>query len=435
MGASSTRLRSNTCERWNDCSYSRRLLCLLVFDRWLDRLAVIRFVMSRSLLLAVAVLLCVAVASAAPHHQHHSHATPKPPPTPPPAPTGYIVTAQWDGRTYPNVQWALNVTRQTTTFEWTQQLELQNLLPTTQGPARSPTFTAYDPISRQYFVATQFNMSAAFLWSMTLDSAVTAAPMGEPQFTNYPQYGETLVGLQAVNIEGFVALYSFFADGSVFEINTQTGIGSMFVNLCGGVATRSLTTAFDHNSKSNLVYGITASTVGEPAYEIVTLDLNSGYQWTYALTTNLTGFVAAQESAFEMLWLDNIQQLLVFFTGNFDQLLFVDPYSGNASFAIQNLAEYGLNGRYEFTVSSFLEDGDIWSNAALDSVEKNVYFQCSDVDPDSGAVTTTLCQIPQPQKIAPLYFVNAAISPMTYGYLGMQYVQVIKSQEEAAKEE
>jgi hypothetical protein len=84
----------------------------------------------------------------------------------PPLPpfSGYVVTAQWDGRTVPTVQWALDVTRQDTEYRFHQEFHFQQLIPTTPGNALSPTYTAYDEDSRVYFTTAARNDYSASLW-------------------------------------------------------------------------------------------------------------------------------------------------------------------------------------------------------------------------------------------------------------------------------
>jgi hypothetical protein len=121
---------------------------------------------------------------------------------------------------------------------------------------------------------------------------------------------------------------------------------------------------------------------------------------------------------FEMVWMPTLQALCVFYVGNFDQLLYVLPRTGATSFLTNNIAEFGLNGHFEFTANDFLEDDDTWTDAALDDVKNKIYFQCSDVDGDTGDETTTMCELPVPKKVGEhITFINVAISPMTYGMI------------------
>jgi hypothetical protein len=94
----------------------------------------------------------------------------------------------------------------------------------------------------------------------------------------------------------------------------------------------------------------------------------------------------------------------------------VIPKTGATSFAAYNIAEFGSQGHFEFTANDFLEDDDMWTDAALDTVKNKIYFQATAVQPDSGDETTTLCEIPVPKKVGDrLNFINVAIQPMTYG--------------------
>ena len=54
----------------------------------------------------------------------------------------------------------------------------------------------------------------------------------------------------------------------------------------------------------------------------------------------------------------------------------------------------------------------------------HVAAQCTEVDPGSGDQTTSLCEIPIPETKKIGDFINTAIAPMTYGYNGMQFVEI-----------
>ena len=130
------------------------------------------------------------------------------------------------------------------------------------------------------------------------------------------------------------------------------------------------------------------------------------------------------EQAFEMVWIESLQQLLTFWTGNFDSIVYVQPYTGASLLAIFNMHDYqGYDGALEFTVSTYLEDLDTTANAAIDDVGQQIYFQCSSVN-DQDDVTTQLCAHPIPTAVAAWDYINTAIAPMTYGYAAAEFVQV-----------
>ncbi len=101
---------------------------------------------------------------------------------------GEIVCAQWDGRTVPVEQWALDVSRLGTSFRFKEVLKLQLLVPTRLGQVTTPTETAYDPHSRAYFVSIPHNESAGNLWGVTIGGDVNSSTPLTPQQPNQPVY-------------------------------------------------------------------------------------------------------------------------------------------------------------------------------------------------------------------------------------------------------
>jgi hypothetical protein len=50
----------------------------------------------------------------------------------------------------------------------------------------------------------------------------------------------------------------------------------------------------------------------------------------------------------EMVWLDKLQRLMIAFTGNFDQLQYTDPVSGETVMAVFNMHDFkGAEGSLE----------------------------------------------------------------------------------------
>lgn len=338
--------------------------------------------------------------------------------------TGYVVVGQWDGRTAPDVQWALDVTRQDTEFRVRQELKLQQLIPTTPGPALTPTWTAYDEKTRQYFVTVYRNSTSASLFgSVIADDVESNVPLDPVEVRySFPEEDATMVGLEAWNNNSHVTPLSLFADCSVWAVDPATGTSKPLASLCDS-GTRKLTTAM--TLFGDKLYVISQAAQGLPARNIVTLDLATMTASSAALAP-LRDHNEALELPFEMVWLDQLNTLLVFYSGNFDQMVYVEPNSGLTALALPDLTEWGQDGHFEFLADERLEADDLWGNVCMDVVKDLIYFQCSDVD-DSGDATTTLCKMPIPKKTgARIAWINAAIWPMTYGYAGMQYVQVME---------
>ncbi len=345
---------------------------------------------------------------------------------------GYLVNAQWDGRTIPNVQWALDVTRQVTVeyepFQPAIEVQLQLLMPTRNGPANSPTFSAYDALSRNYFLTTHQDDYSSLLWGVTIAGDVNSTKFSFPQVTyNITNPGANMVGMEQVYLGSASTLLVFFDDGSVTQVDPASGASQPYTTVCNQTLQVNAVTARENTRDIFLLTITTLSVV--PTYGIITFNYATR-QATAVSMQAVPYFNTTEESGFEMVWSESLQQLIVFFTGPFDQIMYINPVTGAASFAVFNMHDYqGSEGALEFTVSAFLEDLDTDANAAIDTVAQQIYFQCSQVDPDSGFATTSLCAHP----VKPDYpglpegswdYVNINIAPMTYGYAASEYVQI-----------
>jgi hypothetical protein len=336
---------------------------------------------------------------------------------------GYLVAGQWDGKTFPSEQWALEITRQSVLWTPHQELKYTTLIPMRDGPALSPTFTAYEPKSRNYFLTVQRDQNTASLWGINIakdtNSSKSLGP--EVKFT-YPEPELPLVGLEAFDNAGQTVVLAFFKNCSILQVDWKTGRTQLWANVCND--TRTVTTAIDINYSSGELFVLTQNEEGPPNREIVIVNLQNR-QYESNLIQPLRNHNETDEEAFEMQWMPSLKQLMVFYTGRFDQLIYTEPHSGMTNMAIFDLAEFnGPEGHLEFITDDPLESDDTWTNSALDPVKNWIYFQCSDVDPESGLFTTTLCQIAIPQRDQQLSFVNVAVWPFTYGYAGMQWVDL-----------
>jgi hypothetical protein len=288
-----------------------------------------------------------------------------------------------------------------------------------------PSYTAYDPVSRSYFVTTQRNNSAASLWGLTLAKDVgSSTPIGPEVRYHYPELDMPLMGLQVWHNGQNLEVLAFFQNCTVLLVDYTSGHSSKFADVCN--STRAISTAIDINQDENVVYVITQAAQGDPNREVVTLNLQTRKCSSVPLAP-LKNHNAAMEMAFEAVWVASLKSMVVFYTGLFDQLIYTSPVDGSTSFAIFDLAEYnGPTGSLEFTEDDRLEADDLWGDAVINPQSGKIWFQCSDVEDGSGMATTTLCQIQMPDTIKQLNYVNIAIWPMTYGYVGMQFVSVVQ---------
>jgi hypothetical protein len=237
---------------------------------------------------------------------------------------------------------------------------------------------------------------------------------------NYPEPELPLMGLQAWNNNGQILVLAIFKNCTIMQVDYTTGATKLWANVCN--ETRTVTTAIEISDSEMFV--LTQNEEGPPNREIVIINLASK-QYESNLIQPLKNHNETDEEPFEMVWMPSLKNLMVMYTGNFDQLIYTEPHSGMTTMAIFSLAEYnGPTGRLEFITDDRVEADDLWTDLALDAKTGKIYFQCSDVDPDSGEYTTTLCQIQVPPRVQGLNYVNVAIWPLTYGYAGMQWVPV-----------
>jgi len=218
---------------------------------------------------------------------------------------------------------------------------------------------------------------------------------------------------------------------SIHPVRSNRSIGPpvvprFFASLCN--ASAEVTTAVEYDTATGLLYALTQPQEGAPIRSVVTMDIATGRILNTVQIQPLKNHNPYGETPFEMVYLSDLAKLFVFYTGTFDQLIFTDPTSGATAFGVFNLASFNgdEDGVLGFLQQDNLADDDTWANACLDDVANKIYFQCSDID-ESGIGTPTLCEIPIPTKIGPLSFVNVAIEPLTFGYFGAQYVQVVSS--------
>lgn len=338
--------------------------------------------------------------------------------------TGYVVVAQWDGRTAPDVQWALDVTRQDTEFREHQEYKFIQLIPTTKGDASHFTYTAYNEATRTYMTSVTRNETSASLWAMTINNNVdNVTTLGPEVRYAFPQPDATLIGLEIFNNKGALTPLAIFKDGTVLQVDQKTGATKVFAKLINSTS-QVVTTAIELDPVSQNLWAIVQNANGLPNRVMVTLDLNTRAIST-AILAPLKNHDPALATPFDMVYLPSLKVVLAFYTGNFDQLIYVSPFNGEMAFGVFDLAQFcDSNGHYEFTADPFLEADDMWANSCVDNKDKLIYFQCSSVD-DSGEATTSLCAIPITDSIKNVPWVNTKIQPMTYGYAGQQYVQVV----------
>jgi hypothetical protein len=337
------------------------------------------------------------------------------------------VTAQW-AESIKDHYFALDVTRQNTRFALKQELVLQNLEPEIPNPIGVGTvFTTFDPMSRLYFTTVSNGTGPTnVLWATNISKDVSMSTPLNPPFVGFQLFeeGAKMVFLQAVNINGVVEVLTIYESGEVFSVDYKTGKTASVNRMADGTK-RIVTPAVAYDPKTKRIYAITQQAEGQPERNISTLDLTTGHLTSVGLQP-LQFEKPFEEDPFNMVWVDSLQVLLQFQTGPFDQLKYVNATSGEQFWAFFDLSQFnGEQGNFEIMTGQGTINDDSWKQMFVSPEEGLVYFQCSDVDPDSGLFDTTLCMGPIYDKIKQFAYVNVAVEPFQYGYAGFQYVPVL----------
>jgi hypothetical protein len=306
------------------------------------------------------------------------------------------------------------------------EVQLQTLIPQRTGAANGPTYSAYDPITRNYYLTVKMSDTFGYIFGSNIAGDVNSSTQIYPQQTfAFPYARANMIGMETVSLGGQQIVLVFYDNGFVSKVDPATGATSPYTQLCNSSR---VANAVTYRKDTHEIFVLTESPQGigrRPDYGIITFNYATKLS-NEVLMQVPAYFNPLDESGFELVWLESVQNLMVFFTGLFDQVVYVNPYTSAATFAYGNLAEFqGSNGNIEFTSDTFLQDLDTDANVAVDDGPgQTVYFQCSDVDPDTGMVTTTLCSHEMPTDLKPLTWLNINIEPMTYGYAAMEFVQI-----------
>lgn len=232
------------------------------------------------------------------------------------------------------------IPRQDTEFRLRQELKLQKLIPTTAGPALSPTFTAYEPTQRLFFTTVRRNSTSGSLWGLTLANDVNNASWytQEVRFA-FPVVDAVMVGLQAFSeSSGSVTVVVLFEGGQVVQVDPRTGVTRDVAML--GNNSRSLTTATTVDPATGSLFVVTEASEELPQRQVVTLSMVSWQVTARAALQPLKQHDPAVEKPFEMRFIAHLQTLLLFFTGNFDQIVYLEPHSGMTTMAVGDLASF-----------------------------------------------------------------------------------------------
>jgi hypothetical protein len=203
------------------------------------------------------------------------------------------------------------------------------------------SFAAFEPVSRTYFAIAGVTGGALQLWATTLNGAVNTStplsPSGGVTVTG-AETNQALQGLETLLIGGVAQVVAVFQDGDVYTVDPVTGAATLLVSVLN-TTERLVTQAITVDPVQGLLFAITESPTVTPARAVVTVDLASGAFKTVPLQP-LKQHLPDSETPFEMTWLPAMQQLLVFYTGGFDQV-YVAIWSSAARFVAWGAREGG----------------------------------------------------------------------------------------------
>ncbi len=127
-----------------------------------------------------------------------------------------------------------------------QEVLLNTLVPVQSAPAPSPTYTAFDPVSRQYFAVAGV-ASGLTLWGTTLSGDVNTSTPLAPFGVNVTGLAAgdaagSLMSLEAMTVAGAVTVLAVFAGGNVYAVDPGTGAATLLAALLSD-ASRQVTQA------------------------------------------------------------------------------------------------------------------------------------------------------------------------------------------------
>ena len=337
---------------------------------------------------------------------------------------GYIVLAQFECDDILCPDWSLMVTRLATEcFTWNcsheEKIEVQLVPKSPIAYMDFPVFTAYDAKTRNYFVAgiTGYPAATGRLWTVNVaENFSTFALINATHFA-FPSQTAQFAALEVSSVTGLpIGLY---VDGTVTVINPVNGSLTTVGNILNGNATRVLTQATDvdiynHMLMANFNDGM-GNEIGFATMSLINFTVVSTvFLGPLPYNNGMSPII------FAMNWISEINNLVVFGTGNWDQLFYVDPMTGNTTYACFEIEQ--LISELQFCTDTPVKMDDTYKNTAYDPKGKQLYFQATVGDCTTG--TTSLVMSPPfvagpPQTI---YYADIALQPLDFGYQGMHYV-------------
>ena len=281
-----------------------------------------------------------------------------------------------------------------------------------------PVFTAYDPATRLFYVA-GIEAWGYFVTIVHIAEDDTAFTLQKESRFHFPALGSVFTALEFNPVSGMpLALYQ---DGSVFSLNTTSTVSSYAGNVLDGLpfnSSRIITQATAIDVSDGLLFANFNDGFGSEI-GFAAMSLSNYSVVSTVMLGPLPNNKGAIPTVFAMNYIPGIKNLVVFGTGKLDQLIYVNPWTGNTSYAIFELDRVGPGP--SFCDHPSVKADDTYKNSAYDPKEKMLYFQAT-----VGGCTTGIANLitagPFPDGDPPVIDYVATVAPIDFGYQGMHYV-------------
>jgi hypothetical protein len=301
---------------------------------------------------------------------------------------GYIVSGHWKGGQIPKLEWELDIRRHDEReLHGTDDVILRNVVAQRDGVASLPSFTAYEPTSRSYFATAAQSASSANLFSVTISAAVDNTTIPIHTRFNFPA-AASLVGLQAVtSAANEVMLLACFSDGSIMKVDPASGASTKFASLLPSDSIESISTAIALDRKAGTLFAVYNSSATR---QVASLSLSTAKVTSVALKT-LKYHNPAVEQPFQAVWLNEVEQLLVFYAGfermeSFDQIIFVDTQKGDLVFLWKDITQVPSISPPPYPAQYEMQFQDHCEKITACTPTASDFMQTVVVDPNMGLI-------------------------------------------------
>ncbi len=283
--------------------------------------------------------------------------------------------------------------------------------------------SAFEASSRTLFVAASgvsglpSSSSLLFVQTLASDLSNVSFPFGAPPDSlNFSYPSASLVSLETMS----GALLAVFADGHVAQVQLPSGAlvseGSLLPSGPGADGRYVVCTSTDQ--EGHRLFAITANAALNRDYQVVTMNLTSGKVTTQPCKSfGIPPFFWDLSTVFQHRWIPTINRLVVFSSGLFDTLFYLNPIDGTGSYCIQDLSQVG----YKFRDSPNTFDSDMWNNCDFDPVSNSLYFQTT-VNEEFGAIQIVHLTFPPNSKPEKKSYIDQD-AEVQFGFSNLKYIR------------